>query len=105
MNVEQLLGKCGFPPGAAAGHLGAGWSVKFLVSDHSLHVLTSDFELVFSVAAIATARERDTVLATDELPPGRGEDGHHYRDDELPSSRHPLYANNERQHQLQMVQS
>jgi len=47
----------------------------------------------------------DTVLATDELPPGRGEDGHHYRDDELPSSRHPLYANNERQHQLQMVQS
>ena len=33
------------------------------------------------------------------------EDGHHYRDDELPSSRHPLYANNERQHQLQMVQS
>ena len=48
--------------------------------------------------------EYDVVL-TDELLPGRGEDGHHYRDDELPSSRHPLYANNERQHQLQMVQS
>ena len=45
------------------------------------------------------------VVLTDELLPGRGEDGHHYRDDELPSSRHPLYANNERQHQLQMVQS
>ena len=64
MNVEQLLGKCGFPPGAATGHLGAGWSVKFLVSDHSLHVLTSDFELVFSVAPIAAAK-RTTNL--DEL--------------------------------------
>ena len=62
----------------------------------------------FSLTAVNNEMSReiiDTVLATDELPPGRGEDGHHYRDDELPCSRHPLYANNERQHQLQMVQS
>ena len=44
--------------------------------------------------------EYDVVL-TDELLPGRGEDGHHYRDDELYQAlATPLYTNG-RQRQLQ----